>query len=276
MNKSSIHVCVTEASLRESEQDVSEGVGSELLAIEIRPVLDAGPDSSPLGRAFMLRQRGQFDASVQAITAGLRFAPTDFRLLFNRGYLLYKLARFEKALGDFSACWALCAQPPAPVKQPTVPTLVGAQHGTGSAEAVALRRSRIAASEAAIVAPPPTSNWRRMGCIVVRWNMALWCVRRGCRLEHNFPSSRRSLVIAAASGCTTTRPPSHTSARPSRTTSRGPTSTSGGRCSTAHAPSSTATLVGAPFPRAAAAPFLLPSPPPLPRRRVHGVDPGVR
>ena len=155
MNKSSIHVCVTEASLRECEQDVAEGVGAELLAIEIRPVLDAKSDSSPLGRAFMLRQRGQFDAAVQVITAGLRFAPADFRLLFNRGYLLYKLARYEKALGDFTAAWQLCAQPHAP-KPPASKPGNSARNG--------------AVEQAASI------SWRRMGCTVVRWNMALWWV----------------------------------------------------------------------------------------------------
>ena len=170
MNKSSIHVCVTEASLRECEQDIAEGVGAELLAIEMRPVFDANPDTAPLGRAFMLRQRGQFEAAVQVITAGLRFAPADFRLLFNRGYLLYKLSRYEKALGDFSACWALCGQASAPKPPPVSLAPVGIQHGSGSAEAAALRRSRVAAAEQAATG----ASWRRMGCIVVRWNMALW------------------------------------------------------------------------------------------------------
>ena len=174
MNKLAIHVCVTEASLRESEQDIAEGVGSELLAIEIRPVLDAGPDSTALGKAFMLRQRGQFDAAVQVITAGLRFAPTDFRLLFNRGYLLYNLARYDKALGDYSAAWALCAQAAAPKAQPSPTPLVGAHHGTGSAETVAFRRSQAAAASAEGAAAGGGTSWRRMGCIVVRWNMALW------------------------------------------------------------------------------------------------------
>jgi len=179
MNKLAIHVAVTEASLRESEQDVAEGVGYELLAIEIRPVLDAGPDSTAIGKAFILRQRGQFDAAVQVITAGLRFAPTDFRLLFNRGYLLYKLARYEKAIGDYTAAWALCADAAAKA-QPSPARLEGTPHPVTMSRTApttvskSRRHSHATACVDGDAAASGSSGWRRMGCVAVRWNMALW------------------------------------------------------------------------------------------------------
>jgi hypothetical protein len=146
---------------------------TRLQAIEIRPVLDAHRDATPLGRAFLLRQRGQFEAAVAVLSTGLRFAPKDFRMLFNRGYMLYKLARYEKALADFHACWAVCTA--SPLAAPKT-TLFAASSNRGSEGGVTAQSSADAAAGVASkrAASDQQSSWRRMGCCVVKWNMALW------------------------------------------------------------------------------------------------------
>lgn len=216
MNKASIHVCVTEASLREQEHDVAEGIVSELHAIEIRPVLDANPDSSPLGRAFLLRQRGQFEAAVGVLTAGLRFAPRDFRLLFNRGYLHYKLARFPKALADFQACWLVCTTPAVATPRAALVTSIGSARGSSVSMSPG-DATKAATSAVKRGAADTQGNWRRMASCVAQWNMALCCLRL-----HDYGGALAHLRIALEPE--TTFPHEHlkqaSSRRPSKTTSR--------------------------------------------------------
>ncbi len=110
---------------------------------------------------------------MTVLTAGLRFAPRDFRMLFNRGYMQYKLARYEKAISDFHGCWAICSA--SPVSAPKNTPFAASSASRSAASSLTSSDSGAAATAAPKRGMSEQQNtWRRMGSCVVQWNMALW------------------------------------------------------------------------------------------------------
>lgn len=138
-------VAITEAAIRERSDDTAEVTVEGMKAIELRPISAGNPDafglaaggreasSRPVSRtspdyyfhtSFVARTLGKYDGAAQILTEGLRFHVGNFRLLLNRGYVNFKMSKFESALSDFVAALASLRSQQAALNAPSDGTSV--------------------------------------------------------------------------------------------------------------------------------------------------------